>query len=347
MLCLHCLQEWFRKAPPSADDSDMDPDDEDDPQYILGRTKSCPCCRAVVKRRPVPVFMVKSVVAALTSSDAAGRSPRKTANRSPSPARDADPWKGLFRLSEDEDDDDDDDGGDLDSSDDDIAYPYGWALQSLNMGLAPRTHRRALGNIFGSSSSSASDDEDEDGEDDDVEDDESLDGVEDEDPYNSIYVSPRWEPPSVTIDPADYEGCFADDEEEAILTMLRRGCTYDMIQAYQMEYSHSEGLIAYLYSLDDLYVYADEDEDGATDRSRTNRIFLGWNIKLDEADAEGEVYMQLVLNSAKENRRQWDWVARVNVPGSYDVKRLVRLEDVEDYDTTDTEVWLDANDPYL
>ncbi|KAJ6521346.1 hypothetical protein DFH09DRAFT_1425042 [Mycena vulgaris] len=61
----------------------MDPEERE--WCILHREKSCPCCRAHVLRRPVPVFVVKSVVTALCN-----------ATTQPVAVHDADPWKGLF-----------------------------------------------------------------------------------------------------------------------------------------------------------------------------------------------------------------------------------------------------------
>ncbi|KAF8074702.1 hypothetical protein FPV67DRAFT_593446 [Lyophyllum atratum] len=342
ILCLHCLREWFRKAPPSADDSDI----EDDPHYILNRSKSCPCCRAVVIRRPVPVFVVKSVATAI-SNYKAGTGAR--GRRSPSPDGN-DPWKGLFPSS------DDDEEADLDSSGDDEVYEdaLGWAMQGLHAGLRGELgHQIAMNRRYmlryddDSASGSGSDDDevddDEDDEDDDV-DGGSLDG-EGSDTYEGIYVAAQWEPPRATVDPEDYvfrnEGVAA-----STLQILRRGCTIDMIRIFGIGYSHSRGLVAHLHSLEEIWPYPDNGLDGGT-MPRNNRVFLGWNVQLDEADISGEAYMQDVLNDMKENPARWTWTQRaISRRPAFDVKRLMRVEDVEDYDTTDTEVWLDANDPY-
>ncbi|RDB15805.1 hypothetical protein Hypma_003663 [Hypsizygus marmoreus] len=345
ILCLHCLQEWFRKAPSQDDD---DPDDViDDPDYILTRPKSCPCCRAVVTRRPVPVFLVKAVTTALTKSRAVeGRA------RSPSPIED-DPWKGLFMSSDEEEEEF------LDSSDEDDRYEdaVGWALQGLQVGLAAGMggvhHRRYAPFRFDSSSSSESDEDEDDDEEGEAEEDpeaQSLyhDGESDSD--ESVYIPARWEPPSVTVEPESYAGhIFWDEEDEAaFFNMLRRGCTEEMIQTFEMEYTHRRGLVAHVHSLEELYGVAEEYQDDDGDYGeKNNRIFLGWNIKLNEADGDGEVYMQWVLNDVKQNPRRWECAPRANMPGCFDVKRMARQEDAEEYDTTDTEVWLDANDRYV
>lgn len=325
ILCLYCLQEWFRKAPPSGDDGDMDPADyADDPLYILNRPKSCPCCRAVVTRRPVPVFTVKAISSALAKANAPPSRFRDHGVRSPSPYGDEDPWKGLFLPVEESDSSDE-------SDDEEFEDAVGWALHGFQAGIVGH------GIEFQDDSSSASDSDDEE----DVEQEESeglsVDGDESE-TYDGVYVLARWEPPSVDIDPEDYT--FQEDEvDQAVITMLRRGCTVEMIQAFEMEYTHRKGLVAYLHSLDELYVYAEEDPDDV-DGERRNRVYLGWNIKVDEADSEGEMYMQWVLNDIKECPERWHVEERRGMPGSFDVRKMVRFEEVEDYDTTDTEVWL-------
>ncbi|GLB43372.1 putative RING-type zinc-finger [Lyophyllum shimeji] len=355
ILCLLCLQEWFRKAPPSANDSDIDDDERD--AYILTRSKSCPCCRAVVTRRPVPVFLVKAVATALFKYKAG--TGEGHARRSPSPDGN-DPWKGLFPASDEEDE------GDSDSSeedDDEYEDALGWAMHGLEAGLVRgalahrlMTDRRYVlrydEDDYSSIDSGGDDDggvyrREDDDDDDDDEDDEEGPYSEDEDGYDideNVYVPAQWEPPSVTVDPEDYvfrnEGVAA-----STLRMLRRGCTLDMIRIFSITYSHNRGLVAHLHSLDEIWPYPDNGLPGGT-MPRNNRVFLGWNIKLDPADHSGEAYMQEILSELKENPARWTWAERSNVRGAYDVKRLVRMEEVEDYDTTDTEVWLDAHDPY-
>ncbi|KAF9461546.1 hypothetical protein BDZ94DRAFT_1237662 [Collybia nuda] len=325
ILCLSCLQEWFRKAPPSSEDEDVDPADyADDPLYILNRPKSCPCCRAVVTRRPVPVFTVKAITSALTKANSPSSRFRDDA-RSPSPYGDEDPWRGLFRPVEESDSSDD-------SSDEEFEDAVGWAaLQGFQASLAGH------GIEFQDDSSSSSASDDEEGGEPEESEGLSVDGDE-SDNYDGVYVPARWEPPSVDVNPEDYT--FQEDEvDQTVITMLRRGCTVEMIQTYSMEYTHRKGLVAYLPSLEELYVYAEEEPDDI-DGEKSNRIFLGWNIKVDESDSEGEMYMQWVLNDIKEYPERWHVEERRGMPGSFDVRKMVQFEEVEDYDTTDTEVWL-------
>jgi hypothetical protein len=89
--------------------------DDDDPDYLLCRKKTCPTCRADIRNRPIPVFVVKSIASAL--SKVRGTSPTASSSTAGSLAADTDPWEGLFPPddeiedygSEDEDDEDDDD----------------------------------------------------------------------------------------------------------------------------------------------------------------------------------------------------------------------------------------------
>jgi hypothetical protein len=72
--------------------------DEDDPEYLLYRRKTCPCCRAVIRTRPIPVFIVKTIATALAKSNGQKRG---AAQATPSPT-DEDPWDGLFLPYEEE-----------------------------------------------------------------------------------------------------------------------------------------------------------------------------------------------------------------------------------------------------
>ena len=111
-----CLQEWFRQAP-------LDEDEiyEDYPGYIMNRRKTCPCCRTVVRSRPIPVFLVKTIANSLIK--AKPELPEQSNRASPT-VDDDDPWEDLFPHSDvlddsyDEDDhsEDDEEGYDDDES---------------------------------------------------------------------------------------------------------------------------------------------------------------------------------------------------------------------------------------
>lgn len=124
VLCVSCLQEWFKKAPPGDDEMY----DDDDPDYLLLRKKTCPCCRGNIRNRPIPVFIVKSIASTLLK--VRGTSPNTSLSTTGSPAADTDPWEGLFPPDDEiedygsDDDDDDDDEEDDDWLDEDV-FSYG------------------------------------------------------------------------------------------------------------------------------------------------------------------------------------------------------------------------------
>lgn len=123
VLCVSCLQEWFKKAPPNDDEMY----DDDDPDYLLFRKKTCPCCRGNIRNRPIPVFIVKSIASALLK--VRGSSPNTSSPTAGSSAADADPWEGLFPPDDEiedygSEDDDDDDEEDDDWLDEDV-FSYG------------------------------------------------------------------------------------------------------------------------------------------------------------------------------------------------------------------------------
>lgn len=119
VLCLGCLQNWFRTAP-AADDDMYD----DDPDALIYRKKTCPVCRTSVACRPIPVFLIKSIAVALEKA-------KGNENSSPrsSPAPDRDPWAGIFPdTTAAEDlwmDEDDYDGPGVDSDGD--VYADAWS----------------------------------------------------------------------------------------------------------------------------------------------------------------------------------------------------------------------------
>lgn len=159
--------------------------------------------------------------------------------------------------------------------------------------------------------------------------------------YENVYIPARWEPPSVVVDPEMY--VFRNQVVEAsILRILRRGCTVDMIRLFEITYSHDQGLVAHLPSLYDDLSWLSHTDIGLI---RSNRVFLGWNVYLDREDYTGELYMRCLLNDIRANPETWLWTESAYSPAAFDVKLLVRIEEVDDYDTTDTEDWL-ARDLY-
>ncbi|KAH9924823.1 hypothetical protein B0H21DRAFT_814779 [Amylocystis lapponica] len=204
VLCQVCLQEWFRSAPP-ADDEMFD---DEMPQMLLYRKKTCPCCRAVVRSRPIPLFIVKSILAALEKGKTTGAVPRAP---SPVPDPSDDPWAGIFMEPSLHDDiwgDVDDDGDEVDYDDDE-------------------------------------DDEDDEDEDDEDDEDRWSDGYgtpAGDEPYEGPYVRPRWAPPSAHVASEDYS--FLDELRDDEMAILRRGATLQMIDLFSMSYTHTQGLKA-------------------------------------------------------------------------------------------------------
>ncbi|KAI8985583.1 hypothetical protein BD414DRAFT_522794 [Trametes punicea] len=117
VLCMSCLLVWFRSAPPG-DDEMLD---EESPDALLYRKKTCPCCRTVIRSKPIPLYLVKSLACALDKAKA----PEGALCLSP-PPDEADPWVGIFRdpdeyeayWSTDEDEDEDDEEDDENAEDD-------------------------------------------------------------------------------------------------------------------------------------------------------------------------------------------------------------------------------------
>ena len=66
--------------------------DEDEPDTLIYRKKTCPCCRAVVSSRPIPLFVVKSLTSALEKAKAQPGAPQRTTL----PPDESNPWAGIF-----------------------------------------------------------------------------------------------------------------------------------------------------------------------------------------------------------------------------------------------------------
>ncbi|KAJ7308568.1 hypothetical protein DFH08DRAFT_900293, partial [Mycena albidolilacea] len=121
--------------------------------------------------------------------------------------------------------------------------------------------------------------------------------------------------------------------------MQRRGCTPQLIALFNMRYTHDEGLIAHISSLD-------ASEDGVGFRVGRNRLFLGWNIDVELADdseaVEGEAYIVRQLRDIRRHPEWWMLAKRRGYPGRgiMDARRLAPVqEDAEVYDTSDSEAY--------
>ncbi|KAF9265760.1 hypothetical protein L218DRAFT_923087 [Marasmius fiardii PR-910] len=327
VLCVSCLQDWFRKAPLSVDDMDIDPEDAEDPEYLLSRQKTCPCCRAVITRRPAPAFLIKNAVEAIKKHRASADNP--SAQRGESPLiGDEDPWEGLFPEEGAPDDDEDEeylvrhyylDDLYVDSDSD--------GLESIIMDAESGSESGAEdeGNQF--------DDEDGYQDEEEASDAESL-----EDP---LFVKPSWEPPLDLYSQEDLAGL---DEEHA--SMLRRGCTLWLIRTCHMEYTHVDGFVAYLYALNDEQgTYDTVYERTAEERNKRklHRLFLGWNLHMpfnEGLDEEGgKNFLTQTLELYKNEPWKFHLDERQRAPGKLDLHVLVRADDAQGYETTDTEYY--------
>lgn len=285
-----------------------------------------------MRHRPCPAFMVKAVAAAFLQDK--GGAPSQTQDV-PDPVDD-DPWKGIFLNSDDDGDDDDDVFSDDEVDDDDDGRDFTWMRDSPSGSLA---YRHYHWHTTDSEDGLYSDDGREEDED------EVRAGSESEDDYGSpvTYVLPRWEPPSVHVHPEDYPGV-----EEDVLRLLRRGCSLEMVQNFNIRYSHQQGLIVSLRSIDHLYASDDDDEDSGSEEGRgresMHQIFLGWNVSLDPEDDDGETYMHNILVDIKNRPERWKLIPRYDGQGSIEVKRLVAAGTVDDYSTTETEAWIDMDE---
>jgi len=170
--------------------------------------------------------------------------------------------------------------------------------------------------------------EDED-EDEGDEDDEYDDGV--------LYTHQRWAPPTVSIPDYHLEGDGLPNRGK----LLQRGCSWDMLHNFDVSYSHGSGIVVALRSLNHLYASDDEDDEDNADDISMYRVFLGWNITLDLDDTDGENYIQEILREIKDVPERWEVTPTPGMPFAIDAKRLVVADEAGEYNTTDTEAWID------
>ncbi|KAI0272722.1 hypothetical protein BC834DRAFT_360683 [Gloeopeniophorella convolvens] len=266
VLCQGCLQDWFRNAPVTQDDMDID-----EPLPLLLRKKTCPFCRTIIRTRPLPLFILKNLLSIVNkekSRDEAGSS-------RPSPPPDLDdPWAEIFPPPRgDSEYDEDDEDAELS---DDYWGPY-------------------------------DDDDDEDAGLDDDDDDAGLGDYDDtsDDGYQGEWVLPAWEPPA-------HRAGASLDPEPAIDMLLRRGATHGMIDTYTVEYTHDQGVAVLV---DGLWLY------------------LGWNLDLSDDDEDGERFIAWCFEDMESRPDRWRF-------GEDHAHRLVRVDTVQEYDSSDSENWI-------
>lgn len=64
---------------------------------------------------------------------------------------------------------------------------------------------------------------------------------------------------------------------------------------------------------------------------------VGWNIELHEGDEMGEQFMEWITGDIFERPERWEIMEDMN--GSWTAWRLVPQDEVEEYDTSDSEAW--------
>lgn len=208
VLCLGCLQNWFRTAP--GDDDDMY---DDGPDSVLYRRKTCPVCRTVVSHRPIPLFLVKSIAAAIDKARGAAEPPSRS-----SPAPEGDPWQGIFPedlAPEDMSEGSHRYGYDAYEDDfDDPDYDPEWRDLESEREFGSEDENWPFDYGYGSDDDAA--------------------------PYEGEYVRPRWEPPSHEVYLDDYPYDLSQDK----ITILRRGVPLSMIDIFDVSYTHDYGMRA-------------------------------------------------------------------------------------------------------
>ncbi|PFH51018.1 hypothetical protein AMATHDRAFT_3411 [Amanita thiersii Skay4041] len=304
VFCLLCLREWFRKAPMSGYG------DPEYSHYLVHRRKSCPYCRATIVHRPIPLFLVKAATQVVTKAkaelDGATYCPD-------SPAIDGgdDPWRGIFTSSEEEELRDL--SSELSSSYD---SDYVNSLANYAAGVLTRFSHSSLNHELESISDSASESVGN------VEDEEDEDSIGDHSNGEDTYVRPRWQPPSTLIGLSDLHNEDGDNLTLSQRCLLLRGCPWQMIQRFRMSYTDAEGIVAHVSHLNSMMLR----ENPTSDVDRMNRVFLGWNVDVDETvDRHGTTYMRRALEDLADHPERWEVRPRPHAHGAYDAIRLVRL----------------------
>ncbi len=250
----------------------------DEPLPLILRKKTCPFCRAVIRSRPLPLFILKNLLSVLATNKSSGAV--GSVRSSPPPDPD-DPWAEIFpplRSGSESDAEDDEE----DYSEDEFWGPYN--------------------DIY---------DEDEDDDDDDDDDDEDVEGLQEyddtsNDEYEGEWVAPRWEPPmhcdSAPLDP-----------DPGADMLLRRGASYGMIEVYEVQYAHGEGLTAIVDEM---------------------CLFLGWNIELTDEDEDGGNFIAWCLDDMETKPYRWLFEEDGHI------HRLVRRDALGEYGSTDSEKYI-------
>ena len=250
----------------------------DEPLPLILRKKTCPFCRAVIRSRPLPLFILKDLLSVLAKSKSSGAA--GSVQSLPPPDLD-DPWAEIFPPLRSGSESDEDDEEDL--SEEDYWGPYGGIYDN--------------------------DDDEDDEEDEDVEELREYDDTSD-DEYEGEWVAPKWEPPM-------HRAATPLDPFPGTDVLLRRGATYEMIEAYDVQYAHGEGLTALVNGM---------------------CLYLGWNIELADEDEDGSAFLAWCLDDMEVNSYRW------SLEGDGHIYRLVRRDVLEEYESTDSERYIGDED---
>ncbi|KAF5350229.1 hypothetical protein D9758_007769 [Tetrapyrgos nigripes] len=165
------------------------------------------------------------------------------------------------------------------------------------------------------------------------EDEESYSGDDDDhdDDHDDSYVYPGWKPAFFV------RGRNRAPNDSARLVLVRRGCTEWMINRFHLEYTHGNGLIAYLHSFNVNDLDGPVPDDISPDSM--NRLFLGWNVQRYDHTLgrrmTGKEYMRHILQMLHDRPERF--VEKPGrVPGTEDVHMLVRSDETMEYDTMDS-----------
>ncbi|KAG8964108.1 hypothetical protein FRC03_002240 [Tulasnella sp. 419] len=278
--CLVCLQSWFKG------------DDGSDPSVPPGHhrlnhlRKTCPYCRARIYSRPIPLFIVKTLIETLNKDEAEEDTPSDPINPN------EDPWAGIFPDPLDDSTDYSDDS--IDSmTDEGDALGCDFCGRIADVDELGRCSSCALDGLGEDSETDGSghsdlDDRSIDGESDnasfhsgesnlhsdlghhDQEDEDAVMAYLEDNDHRYTWVRPRWSAPYIDLD--RQENLHITNRE---FKLCCRGVPFEMIAKFNVQYDPPSGLSA-------------EIDNGL--------IYLGYNlIDMDIEDIDGSKYIRQIL----------------------------------------------------
>lgn len=278
--------------------ADEDPEDPEDP---IHRTKTCPQCRTLVTARPVPVFLVKSIIHDLQTAGLLSLNQAGDADEVPPPEED--PWAEVFHSpcnccggehpTSDEDFDEESEDGALDGTDEELD-DEGWdsdftdEMQRLSVREFTAVQQRLRD-------------------------------------HNTEWVPPCWVPPTQQIPSSavtEADVVDMDLDPLTLLKLLRRGASKRMAEKYLMTYSRQLGITAYV---------------NMTPTSR-QWVNLGWVLLRHKDDVDGTAFMEAVRDEIEKFPIRYGYVT--GQYGSRVLVRLQPNVEVPDYGDQDSDIWM-------